>query len=189
MTDPATPRRTHPSVRDAVRALAALEGEGAVVDVCTELVGGARPETWPRVAVGLSGFDGTVEGLRAAGFRDYWWRTWGARGLLYVWADRAGEAVVRGLDDPHWRPAEMCLKVAAQRQLSEASDSAVRLAGHEPARVRAAALRLLGVAGDTEHVATVRGGLADDDPQVRRAAALAVERMVARLDLPAYLLP
>ena len=43
-------------------------------------------------------------------------RTWGARGLLHVWADSATDAVVRGLADEHWRPAEMCLKVAARHE-------------------------------------------------------------------------
>ena len=47
-------------------------------------------------------------------WQDYWVRTWGARGLLHVWDDAATGAVVAGLDDEEWRPAEMCLKVVAR---------------------------------------------------------------------------
>jgi HEAT repeat protein len=189
MDGPGKPRHGEASVRDTVLALAAREGEVAVVDVCATLLGGAPPETWPSAAAELSGHQGSVEDVRASGFKDYWWRTWGARGLLYVWADSASEAVILGLDDEHWRPAEMCLKVAARRELAEAAEGAVRLSGHPLPRVRAAALRLLGVTGDTEHVSVARAALDDDDLQVRRAAGLALERMVARLDLPGEELP
>jgi HEAT repeat protein len=83
----------------------------------------------------------------------------------------------------------MCLKVAARRELAEGADCAVSLASHDLPRVRAAALRTLGRVGDTEHVPAVRSALGDTDSQVRRAAALALERMVARLDLPGEVLP
>ena len=42
---------------------------------------------------------------------------------------------------------------------------------------------------DTEHVAVVRAVLEDPDAGVRRAAGLALERMVGRLDLPEKELP
>lgn len=58
------------------------------------------------------------------------------------------------------------------------------LTGHDLARVRAVAVRTLGLVGDTEHVAVVRAALEDPDAGVRRAAGLALERMVGRLDLP-----
>ena len=63
-----------------------------------------------------------------AQWKDYWVRTWGARGLLYVWDDSAAPAVVAGLDDEHWRPAEMCLKVSTKRELGEAGPRAAVLA-------------------------------------------------------------
>jgi HEAT repeat protein len=160
-----------------------------VVDVCAALLDGAPPEAHATIAVGLSGHEGTVEEIAGMGFGDYWWPTWGARGLLYLWRPTAAPAVVRGLAQEHWRPAEMCLKVAAKRELAEAADGAVLLAGHELPRVRAVALRAIGLVGDTEHVPAVRSGLGDVDAQVRRAAALALERMVARLDLPGEELP
>lgn len=160
-----------------------------MVDVCCALMGGTSPETCADVAVGLSVHGRSVDQLRSAGYRDYWWPTWGARGLLYVWSPSATTPVVHGIGHEHWRPAEMCLKVAARRELGEAAAPAVGLAGHDLPRVRAAVLRTLGRVGDTEHVSTVRAGLDDDDAQVRRAAGLALERMVARLDLPGEVLP
>ena len=177
-------------MREAVDGLVVRNGEATVVEACTALLDGAPPEQWAEIAVGLSVHGTSVAQLRSEGYDGgYWWRSWGARGLLYVWLPGAAAAVVRGLDDEHWRPAEMCLKVSAARDLAEAADRAVGLAGHELPRVRAAAVRLLGRAGDTEHVTAVRSALEDPDSQVRRAAGLALERMVVRLDLPGEHLP
>jgi hypothetical protein len=110
-------------------------------------------------------------------------RTWGARGLLHVWDDSATASVVAGLADPDWRPAEMCLKVVARHDVAGAGDGAARLVEHHLPRVRAQALRALAVAGDTEHLETVRDRLEDADEQVRRQAARALERLGARLDV------
>jgi len=179
-----------PSVREAVETLAARAGELRVVEVCAALLEGEAPESFPDIAVGLTGHGRSIEQLRSSGYgQDYWWRTWGGRGLLYVWSDSAAPVVVHGLGDVDWRPAEMCLKVAARHELAEAAEGALPLTGHALPRVRANAVRLLGVVGDTEHVAVVRAALDDPDPQVRRAAGLALERMVGRLDLPGKDLP
>ena len=70
--------------------------------------------------------DGVLDRER---WKDYWVRSWGARGLLHVWHDSATAAIVRGLDDEHYRPAEMCLKVAARHEVAGAGDGAARLAG------------------------------------------------------------
>lgn len=183
--DPA-PRR---EVREVVEELAARHGEAEVVRACTALLDGASPEELADIAVGLSVHGTSVGRLREAGYHDYWWPTWGARGLLYLWRPEAAPAVVRGVAHENWRPAEMCLKVAARRELAEAADGAVALAAHDLPRVRAVALRTLGLVGDTEHVAVVRAGLDDPETQVRRAAGLALERMVMRLDLGTEVLP
>lgn len=174
-------------VRELVAALVHLVGEDESVEICTDLLGGADPAGRADALPYLAG--GSAYALLDGSWRDYWARTWGARGLLYVWADSATGAVVAGLDDDHWRPAEMCLKVAAARELPVAADGATRLAHHGLPRVRAAALRVLGRAGDTDHVDVVRAGLDDEDGDVRRSAGLALERMVARLDLPGVQLP
>ena len=117
-------------------------------------------------------------------WKDYWVRTWGARGLLYVWDDSAAAAVVAGLDDEHWRPGEMCLKVSTRREIGEAGPGAARLAveGQLP-RVRVQALRTLGAVGDTEHVEVVRDLLDDEEQAVRRQAARSLTQLARRLDL------
>ena len=97
-----------------------------------------------------------------------------------------------GLGDEHWRPAEMCLKVATRHEVGGAGDGAVALRTHELPRVRAQAMRALAVTGDTEHVDAVRARLDDEHEDVRRQAARALEQMSRRLDLvgpamsPAY---
>jgi HEAT repeat protein len=73
--------------------------------------------------------------------------------------------------------------VATRREIGEAGPGAARLAGHALPRVRAQAVRTLGVVGDTEHVVVVRSALDDAEGVVRRAAALALDRLVGRLDL------
>ncbi len=116
-------------------------------------------------------------------WHDYWVRTWGARGLLHVWDDAATDAIVEGLGDDHWRPAEMCLKVTARHQVAGAGDAAAVLAGHELPRVRSQAMRALAAVGDTEHLDPVRVRLDDEVPDVRRQAARALDQLSARLDL------
>ena len=116
-------------------------------------------------------------------WQDYWVRTWGARGLLHVWDDSATDAVVRGLADEHWRPAEMCLKIAARHEVAGTGDGAAALADHELPRVRAQAMRALAVMGDSEHLAVVRDRLDDEDAEVRKQAARALDALERRLDL------
>ncbi|MBB6628921.1 HEAT repeat domain-containing protein [Nocardioides sp. KIGAM211] len=187
-----TPSLPPPTDRDLplgvlVAELVALVGEPAVVRVCLDLLGGARREDHVDELGYLTGlsFAPGEPTLDESSWKPYWTRSWGARGLLYAWEDSAAPAVVVGLDDEHWRVAETCLKVATRRELGEAGPGAVRLLGHELDRVRAQALRTLGAAGDTEHVEAVRALLHDPHPDVRRQAGRALERMGARLDLPA----
>jgi hypothetical protein len=168
-----------------VAELVSHVGEQAVVTLCLDLLEGAPREDHPEELTYLTGlsFDPGSLTLDRSRWKEYWTRAWGARGLLHVWDDRAAPAVVAGLDDEHWRPAENCLKVATRRELGEAGPGAVRLLGHELARVRAQALRTLGAARDTEHQAAVRARLDDEHPDVRRQAARALERMATRLDV------
>ncbi|RYF98302.1 MAG: hypothetical protein EON94_13385 [Caulobacteraceae bacterium] len=76
-------------------------------------------------------------------------RSWGARGLLHFWDDGATNAVVSGLADEHYRPAEMCLKVAARHEVAGTGDGAAILLHHGLPRVRIQALRCLAVMGDS----------------------------------------
>ncbi len=168
-----------------VMELATHLGGPAVVTLCVELLAGADREDHLAELPYLTGLTFEAGSTRRdpSSWADYWVRTWGARGLLYVWDESASDAVVAGLSDEHWRPAEMCLKVATRREVGGAGDGAVALAGHELPRVRAQAMRTLGAVGDTEHVQAVRDALDDDAEEVRRPAGRALERLAARLDL------
>ena len=148
---------------------------------CAELLEGADPHEYESMLWYLGGQ--ATPGVLSGQWDGYWARTWGARGLRYVWVDDCESAIVAGLSDEHWRPAEMCLKVAALRDLGEAGPGAVAWTGHELPRVRAAACRTLGSVGDTEHIAVVEGCLDDPHPEVRRAAARALGAIARRLDV------
>jgi hypothetical protein len=160
-------------------------GRSRLVEVCVDLLGGADRTIYVPELRYLTGHDWAADDpvRDPAVWKDYWVRTWGARGLLHCWADTATSAVVAGLADEHYRPAEMCLKVAARYEVAGAGPGAALLARHELPRVRAAALRALAVVGDTEHVAEVEALLDDADPAVRSAAARAQAALVRRLDL------
>ena len=186
MTDLPRPRDLEAPVGELIRELAGHLGVTATVALCVELLEGADRNDHPDAMPYLTGvvFDEESPIYYPAQWKDYWVRTWGARGLLYVWDDSAGPPVVAGLDDEHWRPAEMCLKVSTKRQLGEAGPSAARLAVHgDHPRVRVQALRTLGAVGDTEHVEVVRDRLEDEEPAVRRQAARSLEQLARRLDL------
>ena len=153
-----------------------------------DLLVGADPWSHAEVLPYLAG-KGPAAGLLAGDWPLLWARFWGSRGLLRVWDESAVPAVVAALDDPEWRPAEGALRVAARHEVAEAADGAVRLSRHELPRVRATALRVLGAAGDIEHVEPVLDALEDPDADVRRSAARALRRMVPRLHLDPHLAP
>lgn len=174
-----------PPVAELIAGLADRLGTARFVAVCTDLMAGADRTAYVEELRALTGHDwrpGSAV-LDPARWPDYWVRTWGARGLLHVWDDSATSAIVRGLVDEHWRPAEMCLKVAARHEVAGAADAAAGLASSELPRVRAQAMRTLAVTGDTEHVGAVRDRLEDESPDVRRRAARALEALELRLDL------
>ncbi len=189
-TGPVTPSLPPPGNPDApvwelVLELASHVGERAVVDLCLDLLSGAAREDHLAELPYLTGHPWQPGDavLDASSWKDCWVRTWGARGLLYVWDDSAAPAVVAGLDDGDWRPAEMCLKVSTKREVGGAGDGAARLSTHELPRVRAQAMRTLAVVGDTEHLDAVVARLDDGDEAVRRAALRAVDRLEIRLDV------
>lgn len=176
------PRLPRASPRVLVTELGELVGEPDAARWCADLLGGADPAEYVPVLPYLG--SNCARAAFSPSWHDYWPRTWGARGLLYVWSDAVAPDVVAGLGDRHWRPAEMCLKVAARRDVGEAGPAAVAWAGDPLPRVRAAALRCLGAVGDTEHVAVVEGALDDPEEAVRTAAARALRRLADRLDRP-----
>jgi HEAT repeat protein len=163
-------------VAELIADLAVRLGVPHFVAVCADLMAGAERDEYVEELRGLGGHEG-------AEWKDYWVRTWGARGLLHVWDDSATDAIVRGLADEHWRPAEMSLKVTAKHEVAGTGDGAAALADHELPRVRSQAMRALAVTGDTEHLVVVRDHLDDEDEAVRRQAARALAAMERRLDL------
>lgn len=169
-----------------IMALDAQVGRARFVAVCVDLLGGADRTTYVPELRYLTGHEWTDhDPVRdPTVWKDYWVRTWGARGLLYCWADRASAAVVAGLADEHYRPAEMCLKVSARHDVAASGPGAALLTRHELPRVRAAAVRALGVVGDTEHSSDVLALIDDPEESVRAQAARAYARMAQRLDLP-----
>src|SRR6476469_4439141 len=177
-----TPPQPRPSPRELLGLLEAHVGTQQAALLCADVFASDDPHEHPDVVLFLGGDAGRSVLEDGTSWKPYWTRVWGARGLLYVWHDDAASVVLSRLGDEHWRVAEMCLKVATKRELA-CGDDAVRLATHDLPRVRAAAARALGAAGDTEHVAAVRTLLADDSEEVRRTAARALDRLSTRLDL------
>ena len=115
---------------------------------------------------------------------DYWFQVWAARTLLYVWNDACTRDLVAALEDPAWRVREMCLKVAAKWEVAAAADASQVLVGDDVPRVRAAAVRVLGVTGEGEHADGIRRALDDSEPAVRDAAERALRALEDRLDRP-----
>lgn len=179
------PRDPDAPVATLVAELADHLGTPGCVAVCVDLLEGADRADHLAELPYLTGHDWSpgAPTRDPEVWHDYWVRTWGARGLLHVWHDAATDAVVAGLGDEHWRPAEMCLKVTARHEVAGAADAAAALATHELPRVRGQAMRALAAVGDTEHVGAVRDRLDDEAADVRRQAARALEQLALRLDL------
>ncbi|MDO9381153.1 MAG: HEAT repeat domain-containing protein [Nocardioidaceae bacterium] len=115
----------------------------------------------------------------------HWPRTWGARGLLYVWEDYAEPAVVASLADEHWRVREMAAKVVLLHEVGTAADALLSLVVDEEPRVQVAAIRASGAVGEAEHVQLLER-LVTTDPKVRIAASSATRSLRRRLDLVAH---
>lgn len=168
-----------------IASLASRIGVPAFVAVCTDLMSGADRNDYIEELRSLTGHawspgDSVFD---PQSWPDYWVRTWGARGLLHVWDDSATGAVLGGLTDEHWRPAEMCLKVTARHEVADSGDLVVAWIEHELPRVRLQALRALAVVGDSGHFEVVRSATVDLRPDVRRQALQTLERLEIRLDL------
>jgi hypothetical protein len=104
--------------------------EAREVDDALVLALGGAPATYV-----LSGGEGGKQG--------YWPRVWAARGLLYVWEDRATPAIVRATADEAWRVREMAAKVIARHRVDDALEAVTGLRDDQVPRVRAAAGRAI----------------------------------------------
>lgn len=165
-----------------IEELAERLGRRETVGLALDLLGGTPRERYADAVPYLTGH------ADDSAYPDHWSRVWGARVLLYVWPDGgvgldAARVVVDGLGDEQWRVAEMCLKVAVLRELPDAVPAAERLLAHERPRLRGQACRLLGVVGEHEHVAALERATDDEEEQVRRHAARALDVLRERLGL------
>jgi hypothetical protein len=127
------------SPQQSIEVECARRGRRQVVDGCVRLIlGDYADATLIRALAGPAAdkyFDG-------ADHDDvYWFRVWGARGLLWAWDDSAMPAVLEALCDESWRVREMGLKVVARHLLGDAMDAAAELREDGVPRVRAAARR------------------------------------------------
>jgi HEAT repeat protein len=77
---------------------------------------------------------------------------------------------------------EHVARITAQRELGQLVDALLPMLDHELPRVRAAAVRAVGAAGEFEHVEAVEGLADDPDHTVRAAVERALERLERRLD-------
>jgi hypothetical protein len=125
------PRGAHPRVLLATAVQ--VHGQPAVIDWCVRLIRGRELDTDPD----LAWLGGTED------WAPYWRRVWGARGLLYVWAEGATDAVATALGDEHWRVREMACRVAARHRLSVLTGEIAGLTDDPNDRVRTAAQRAL----------------------------------------------
>lgn len=179
----------HPDVHPRERVAAAVDrfGTATTVTGCTALLGLA-PGTVPdgrdlELAMILGGLTDPdwLAGGKPPGHA-YWARVWGARALLYVWAEGAESSVVAALGDEHWRVREMAAKVIAAREVGEAADALAALGVDDVPRVRAAAARALATVGEAEHAAVLHELADDPEPLVARAARSALTALAGRLD-------
>jgi HEAT repeats len=175
MTSERTWKRPHPKL---LVEQACLEfGSESVNSWCIALTAGRSSrsdETWPSIDH-LGG---------APDWPDYWARVWGARGLLYCWDPQATPTRIAALSDDHWRVREMALKVVSRHEIGEAADDVAELADDQVPRVRAAAVRALGIVGEGEHAEVLDAAIDDVDAAVSRAASSALETLAKRLDRP-----
>jgi hypothetical protein len=176
------------SPREVVRAACAEYGEDAVIDWSVAFLTGAISgdtaygvELPKLVAItGRPDPGGWSEPVDPVNY--YWIRVWAARVFLYVWRDDVVDALLVAAHDPAWRVREHVARITAQRELGELVDPLLPLLDHELPRVRAAAVRAVGAAGEYEHAEAIQPLANDPDQTVRAAVERALTRLEARLD-------
>ncbi len=122
--------------------MCARRGRAQVVAGCVALIRGDYSDEPFIRELGGEGAAYVLSGHSRVDDR-YWFRTWGARGLLYVWDDAALPGLLDAAADEHWRVREMAAKVVARHRLDDALAEVVRLRDDPVPRVRAAAERAL----------------------------------------------
>jgi len=118
-------------------------GSRGLMDRCVRLY---REMDWgdePELMAYLAGAKGLRWVELGFGVQDYFVRTWALRAMLYGWDRSAEPTVILALQDKHWRPREMALKVVAKRQIDCKTKVASMLRDDPVPRVRAAAERAM----------------------------------------------
>lgn len=135
------PVGAHPSVR--IGLAVQRWGERGLMDRCVRLY---RAMDWgdePELMSYLAGRKGPRWVELGFGVQGYFVRTWALRAMLYAWDESAVMTVIDALEDEHWRPREMALRVIAKRQVDGDVDAVAELSDDPVPRVRAAARRAL----------------------------------------------
>jgi hypothetical protein len=118
----------------------ARRGRDQVIDGCVAMLHGRQVDDDLILALGgPAGLNVIHDGPRQR--HQYWGRVWGARGLLYVYDERADDAIIAALRDEHWRVREMAAKVIARHQLGAGLTAVAALRDDPVPRVRAASER------------------------------------------------
>jgi len=125
--------------QQVIEAECARRSTRAVNDGCARLIAGDYDDTALIRALGGRGADKFFDGRPHADH--YWFRVWGARGLLWAWDGSAFDAMTLALGDEAWRVREMAAKVVARHLLGEALPAVAALRTDPVPRVRAAAER------------------------------------------------
>jgi HEAT repeat protein len=176
--------------REVIHAACAQYGEDVVIDWCVAFLTGEisgedayGPDLPKLVAItGSANPGGWSHPVDPVNY--YWIRVWAARAFLYIWRDDVVEALAAVADDPAWRVREHVARITAQRELGQLVDALLPMLGHELPRVRAAAVRAVGPAGEYEHAPAVEALRDDPDNAVRMAVERALEKLSQRLDRP-----
>jgi len=139
---------SRPAPAQSVAAECQRRGAAAVVSGCIDLLvaRGANEtrEVDDALVLALGGAAAPhVLGGGEGGKQGYWPRVWAARGLLYVWEDRAAPAIAAAAADDAWRVREMAARVIARHRVDDALEAVTGLRVDQVARVRAAADRAL----------------------------------------------
>lgn len=129
------------SPRQSIEAEAERRGRAALVAGCIDLLRERRLD--PDLVIALAGPPGRSLLAVPDDTSDYWYRVWGARGLLWVWEDSALPAILAACNDDAWRVREMALKVIGRHRLGDALDAVSLLVTDPVPRVRSAARRTL----------------------------------------------
>ena len=151
-------------------------GERELSDRASALLRGANEGEEFLLWVGGRHAQGILDGAPAL----YWPEVWGARALLYAWDAPAADAIRGGLGNQAWRVREMCCRVVAARELPFGADL-LPLLRDEVARVRANAVRALGVVGNFEQAIEAKKLVKDPELDVRKQAGAALKTLTERL--------